>query len=102
MSVFLGIDVGTSGTKTLAMDERGKILAEAVAGVSVLLPTATVERAGSGGLVVGDGGDDSGGREKGEAQGGRCEGNWSVGADARVGVSRQGRQCNPAGTVSGT
>jgi len=29
MSVFLGIDVGTSGTKTLAMDERGKILAEA-------------------------------------------------------------------------
>src|SRR5262245_207542 len=29
MSVFLGIDVGTSGTKTLAIDERGKILAEA-------------------------------------------------------------------------
>src|SRR5262245_23309841 len=29
MSVFLGIDVGTSGTKTLASNERGKILAEA-------------------------------------------------------------------------
>ena len=29
MSVFLGIDIGTSGTKTLAIDERGKILAEA-------------------------------------------------------------------------
>ena len=30
MSVFLGIDIGTSGTKTLAMDERGGILADAM------------------------------------------------------------------------
>jgi len=30
MSVFLGIDVGTSGTKTLAMDESGRILADAM------------------------------------------------------------------------
>lgn len=29
MSVFLGIDVGTSGTKVLAIDESGKILADA-------------------------------------------------------------------------
>lgn len=29
MSVFLGIDIGTSGTKTLAIDEQGKILADA-------------------------------------------------------------------------
>ncbi|HJT35196.1 MAG TPA: xylulokinase [Pirellulales bacterium] len=29
MSVFLGIDIGTSGTKTLAIDEHGKILADA-------------------------------------------------------------------------
>ncbi|HEV3023337.1 MAG TPA: FGGY family carbohydrate kinase, partial [Pirellulales bacterium] len=29
MSVFLGIDIGTSGTKTLAIDGRGKILADA-------------------------------------------------------------------------
>jgi len=29
MSIFLGIDIGTSGTKTLAINERGKILAEA-------------------------------------------------------------------------
>jgi xylulokinase len=29
MSIFLGIDIGTSGTKTLAMNERGTILAEA-------------------------------------------------------------------------
>jgi xylulokinase len=31
MSVYLGIDVGTSGTKTLAINERGKILAQALA-----------------------------------------------------------------------
>ena len=30
MSVFLGIDVGTSGTKTLAIDESGKILGSAL------------------------------------------------------------------------
>lgn len=31
MSVFLGIDIGTSGTKTLAIDATGRILAEATA-----------------------------------------------------------------------
>jgi xylulokinase len=31
MSIYLGIDIGTSGTKTLAIDERGKILADASA-----------------------------------------------------------------------
>ncbi len=30
MSIFLGIDIGTSGTKTLAIDQRGKILADAM------------------------------------------------------------------------
>ena len=29
MSVYLGIDIGTSGTKTLAIDDKGKILGEA-------------------------------------------------------------------------
>ena len=29
MAVYLGIDIGTSGTKTLAIDEHGKILADA-------------------------------------------------------------------------
>ncbi|MEX2175030.1 MAG: xylulokinase [Pirellulaceae bacterium] len=29
MSVFLGVDIGTSGTKTLAIDQRGKLLADA-------------------------------------------------------------------------
>jgi xylulokinase len=31
MSVYLGIDIGTSGAKTLAMDASGKILAQAMA-----------------------------------------------------------------------
>ena len=31
MSIYLGIDIGTSGTKTLAIDAKGKILAEAMA-----------------------------------------------------------------------
>jgi len=31
MGIFLGIDIGTSGTKTLAIDERGKIKASATA-----------------------------------------------------------------------
>jgi xylulokinase len=30
MSIFLGIDIGTSGTKTLAIDEKGRILASAM------------------------------------------------------------------------
>jgi xylulokinase len=31
MSIYLGIDIGTSGTKTLAMNAKGKILAQATA-----------------------------------------------------------------------
>src|SRR3954453_3594257 len=31
MSIYLGIDIGTSGTKSLAINERGKILAQALA-----------------------------------------------------------------------
>ena len=31
MSIYLGIDIGTSGTKTLAIDDRGKILPQAMA-----------------------------------------------------------------------
>ena len=38
MSVFLGIDVGTSATKTLAIDESGKILAEASSDYDVSYP----------------------------------------------------------------
>src|SRR5437764_159117 len=38
MGVYLGIDVGTSGTKTLAIDEKGKILAEASQGYPCYYP----------------------------------------------------------------
>jgi xylulokinase len=38
MSIFLGIDVGTSGTKTLAIDARGKILAQATADYPIYHP----------------------------------------------------------------
>src|SRR6476620_2703744 len=38
MAVFLGIDVGTSGTKTLAINEKGKILAEASQGYPCYYP----------------------------------------------------------------
>lgn len=38
MSVYLGIDVGTSGTKTLAINDKGKILAEASQGYPCYYP----------------------------------------------------------------
>jgi xylulokinase len=38
MSVYLGIDIGTSGTKTLAIDPDGTVLAEAVAGYPCSVP----------------------------------------------------------------
>jgi xylulokinase len=38
MSVFLGIDIGTSGTKTLAVNEKGKILADATASYPLYHP----------------------------------------------------------------
>jgi xylulokinase len=38
MGVYLGIDVGTSGTKTLAINGRGKILAEASQGYPCYYP----------------------------------------------------------------
>jgi xylulokinase len=38
MSIFLGIDIGTSGTKTIAINERGKVLAEANAEYPLYTP----------------------------------------------------------------
>src|SRR5215471_10635147 len=38
MSIFLGIDVGTSGTKAIAIDERGKILASDTADYPLFTP----------------------------------------------------------------
>src|SRR5262245_8432728 len=39
MAVFLGIDIGTSATKTLAMRDDGKILASATAAYPLSSPT---------------------------------------------------------------
>ncbi len=38
MSIFLGIDIGTSGTKTIAINQRGKVLAEATAEYPLYTP----------------------------------------------------------------
>ncbi|MDO5553511.1 MAG: xylulokinase [Planctomycetia bacterium] len=38
MSLFLGIDIGTSGTKTLVINEEGRILASATAGYPCHVP----------------------------------------------------------------
>ncbi|MBI5724761.1 MAG: xylulokinase [Planctomycetes bacterium] len=38
MAYFLGIDVGTSGTKALVMDSRGRVLATATAGHGISAP----------------------------------------------------------------
>lgn len=38
MSYFLGVDIGTSGTKTILIDERGRILAEASATYKLFHP----------------------------------------------------------------
>ena len=43
MSVYLGIDIGTSGTKTLAINARGKILGQATGHVPVLPSQTAVE-----------------------------------------------------------
>ena len=46
MDALLGIDIGTSGTKCLAIDTAGKTLAAAVRDLSGLRPQAALERAG--------------------------------------------------------
>ena len=38
MALYIGVDIGTSGTKSLIMDEHGVILAESTAGYPVQMP----------------------------------------------------------------
>ena len=38
MSYFLGVDIGTSGTKTILINEKGRILAEASASYRLFHP----------------------------------------------------------------
>ena len=85
----MGIDIGTSGTKTLAIDARGKILADAMETYPCYAPKplwseqdpedwwqATINSVRRG-------------RQAGQAQAGRREGDRPVGPDARLGLSRQ-------------
>ena len=43
MNAFLGIDIGTSGTKTIAINESGKILADATAEYPLYTPETALE-----------------------------------------------------------
>ena len=54
MSCYLGIDIGTSGTKTLAIDVSGKVLAESVAEYPLHQPPPGLDRTGSRRLVEGN------------------------------------------------
>ena len=99
MSVYLGIDIGTSGTKTLAINASGKILGQAMATYPSYHPKplwseqdpddwwqATVKTVRA---VV----------KQGQAQAGRREGDRPLGPDARLGVPRQEEQRRAAGPV---
>ena len=55
MAALLGIDIGTSGVKTLAIDPEGKILASGDGNLPLLHPETPLERARPRGLVAGDG-----------------------------------------------
>ncbi len=89
MSVFLGIDIGTSGTKTLAIDEQGQILARAMETYPCYVPKplwseqdpddwwqATIEIGPPGG-------------RQGRPEAGRRQGDRPIRPDARLGLSRQ-------------
>ena len=46
MSIVIGVDVGTSGTKALAVDESGKVVASALVEYPLAQPEAELGRAG--------------------------------------------------------
>ena len=54
MSCYLGIDIGTSGTKTLAIDVSGNVLAESVAEYPVHQPRPGLDGTGPRRLVESD------------------------------------------------
>ena len=102
MSVFLGIDIGTSGTKTLAIDAEGTILASAMETYPCYLPKplwseqdpedwwqATIRSVRTR-------------WPRRQAQAGRREGDRAVRPDARLGVPRQAATRSSAGRSSGT
>ena len=102
MSIFLGIDIGTSGTKTLAIDPKGKILAEATESYPAYHPKPLWSEQDPEDWWRATVGHGAIGRAKGEAEAGRCESDRPVGPDARLRVSRQARIASSAGRSFGT
>ncbi len=102
VSVTLGIDIGTSGTKTLAIDEPGAILASASAEYPCDHPQAGLVRAGPRALVGGDRGDRPRGARRRRAQAGRRRGRRPERADARLGLPRRRRARSSGPPCSGT
>jgi len=88
MSVFLGIDIGTSGQTTLAIDPSGSILASAMETYPCLLSQTPLERAGPRRLVASDrsiGPQDDG---QGKLKPADVKADRSVGPDAWLRLSR--------------
>ena len=105
MPHLLGIDIGTSGTKTLICDEDGKVLATAMAEHPISSPKPGWSEQDPEDWWQATCRGHQGGAEEGEAEGGRRRRDRAVGADARQRVprrrpqSRCGRPCS--GTTSG-
>ena len=97
VSITLGIDIGTSGTKTLAIDEKGAILASASAEYPCDHPRPGWSEQDPGPVVAGDQADGSAGNDLGPVSAGRRDRGRSERPDARLGLSRRGRRGDPAG-----
>ena len=99
MSITLGIDVGTSGTKTLAIDETGAILASASAEYPCDHPHPGWSEQQPDALVGGDEEDDRPDTGFGSSAGKGHRRNRLERPDARFGVSRCRRRGHPSGSA---
>ena len=88
MAHLLGIDIGTSGTKTLICDQKREGAGHRDGGASHLFAAAGVVGAGSAGLVAGRLQGDQSRAEEGEGQVRRHQGDRPFRADARQRISR--------------
>ena len=91
MSIFLGIDIGTSGTKTLAIDEKGQIRASAMETYPCYAPKPLWSEQDPEDWWRGDRRFGPQSHGESETQIGRREIDRPLRADARLGVSRQVR-----------
>ena len=94
--ILLGVDVGTSGTRALAVTTDGELVAEANAPARAADPAAGLDRAAAGRVVAG--------REGGAGRGGRGGRRRDRRPrphrpDARLGVPRRERRGDPPGAA---